>query len=270
MEHRTTKYNPPVLFDVSLTIWILSFSCSLLFYSAEGTLYTAKILDRVDLNRQIVRSASCEILIPELDLTLPPTSRGQLTTVEGLIRDVVADLSMDQPLRRVQDEDGHKKIQILIDKMKHILEEEDSEAEDETVRHVKAADLQIPMPPFTVKLDDPAGNSFIEFIGDMSDPKWNLRTYHRTLDQNIALGLVAPDDEATRMSSMKQVMMSANADTANDPITDDEVFVFPGFCSSCGHQIDTYMKKVNIPYFQVSSGFETDNGKLTSFVIRIF
>jgi zinc finger protein len=261
VEHRTTKYSPPVLFDVSLTIWILSFSCLILFYSAEGTLYTAKILDRADLNRQIVRSASCEILIPELDLTLPPTSRGQLTTVEGLICDVVADLSMDQPLRRIQDEDGHKKIQILIDKMKRILGEDDDEAEnDATMRHVKAAELQIPMPPFTVKLDDPAGNSFIEFIGDMSDPKWNLRTYHRTLDQNIALGLVAPDDEAARMSSMKQVMMSANADTVNDPITDDEVFVFPGFCSSCGHQIDTHMKKVNIPYFEVSSALRLITG----------
>ena len=261
VEHRTTKYSPLVLFDVSLTIWILFSSCLLLFDSAEGTLHTAKILDRVDLNRQIVRSASCEILIPELDLTLPPTSRGQLTTVEGLISDVVADLSMDQPLRRVQDEDGHNKIQILIDKMKRILREDDDEVEsDATMRHVKAAELQIPMPPFTVKLDDPAGNSFIQFIGDMSDPKWNLRTYHRTLNQNIALGLVAPDDEAARMSSMKQVMMSANADMANDPITDDEVFVFPGFCSSCGHQINTHMKKVNIPYFQVSSALRLTAG----------
>ncbi|KIM41444.1 hypothetical protein M413DRAFT_445444 [Hebeloma cylindrosporum] len=222
----------------------------------EGTLYTAKILDRGDLNRQIVRSASCEILIPELDLTLPPTSRGQLTTVEGLIRDVVADLSMDQPLRRIQDEDGYNKIQSLIDKMKKILgdpAEDDGDAEDDaTAKPPKASEVQAPMPTFTVKLDDPAGNSFIEFIGGMNDPKWNLRTYHRTLDQNIALGLVSADDEAARMSSMKQVMMSTTADTArtDDPITDDEVFVFPGSCSSCGHQIHTNMKKVNIPYFK--------------------
>ena len=164
---------------------------------------------------------------------------------------------MDQPLRRIQDESGYKKIQDLIDKMKNILgkEEDDDEAEDGATVKTKAAALQLPMPPFTVKLDDPAGNSFIEFIGGMNDPKWNLRNYHRTLDQNIALGLVSPDDEAAKMSSMKQVMMSANADTArtDDPITDDEVFVFPGSCSSCGHQIHTNMKKVNIPYFKVSS-----------------
>ncbi|KAJ7356644.1 hypothetical protein DFH08DRAFT_1075774 [Mycena albidolilacea] len=41
------------------------------------------------------------IYTAEYELTLPASSRGQLTTVEGLVRDVVADLSMDQPLRRI-------------------------------------------------------------------------------------------------------------------------------------------------------------------------
>ena len=36
------------------------------------------------------------------------------------------------------------------------------------------------------------------------------------------------------------------------PVTSDEVFVFPGPCSSCGHHINTLMKKVNIPHFKVS------------------
>ncbi|KDR71855.1 hypothetical protein GALMADRAFT_253634 [Galerina marginata CBS 339.88] len=220
---------------------------------AEGTLYTAKILDRKDLDRQIVRSASCELIIPELDLTLPPTNRGQLTTVEGLIRDVVADLSMDQVLRKIQDEDNYKKIQILIDKLKEILGDEEDEEEGQQDQPKKAAELDKPMPTFTVKLDDPAGNSFVEFVGTMSDPKWNLRTYHRTLDQNIALGLVAPE-ESDRMDTVKQVMV-AGAEGSLDPvtedlITDDEVFIFPGVCSSCGHAIQTHMKKVNIPYFK--------------------
>lgn len=215
------------------------------FWPAEGTVYTAKILDRSDLNRQIVRSGSCEITIPEFDLTLPQTGRGQLTTVEGLIRDIIADLSADQPLRRIQDEEGYKKIEELINKLKPVLgdpEEEDDADESKPLKTVgQAAYLELPMPPFTLKLDDPAGNSFIEFIGSMSDPKWSMRTYHRTLVQNVALGLVAPDEETQEQ------------EPANDqPITDDEVFTFPGVCSSCGHQIHTNMKKVNIPYFKVS------------------
>lgn len=208
--------------------------------------YTAKILERSDLNRQIVRSGSCEISIPEFDLTLPATGRGQLTTVEGLIRDIIADLSTDQPLRRIQDEEGYKKINELLNKMKPVLGDPEEDVDLNETAALKtigqAAYLELPMPAFTLKLDDPAGNSFIEFIDSMSDPKWSMRTYHRTLKQNVALGLVAADEEA----------LDAQERLAGDPITDDEVFTFPGVCSSCGHQIHTNMKKVNIPYFKVN------------------
>ena len=241
--------------------------------TAEGTQYTLRLLSRDDLNRQIVRSGSCEVFIRELELTLPPTNRGQLTTVEGLLRDVVSDLSTDQPLRRIQDEEGWKKIEELLDKIRAILGSDDDDEEEEVesgilkTRAEKDADLP-PMHPITLKLDDPSGNSFIEFVGSMADPKWNLRTYIRTLEQNIALGLVGVDDEVARENDemKKRMTMQARAhfdmvdkgeetvgeDGSVRPITDDEIFVFPGVCSSCGHPIETKVKKVNIPYFKVS------------------
>jgi len=180
---------------------------------------------------------------------------------------VVTDLSTDQPLRRIQDEEGWKKIEELLDKIRAILGSDDEEEDDSGMktRAEKDADLP-PMHPITLKLDDPSGNSFIEFVGSMADPKWNLRTYIRTLEQNIALGLVGVDDEVARKNDeMKQrVTMQARAyldvvekgegaveeDGSVKPITDDEIFVFPGVCSSCGHPIETNMKKVNIPYFK--------------------
>ncbi|THU98623.1 zf-ZPR1-domain-containing protein [Dendrothele bispora CBS 962.96] len=207
----------------------------------EGTVYTCKILERSDLDRQIVRSPSCEIIIPEFQLTLPPSTRGQLTTVEGLIRDVVADLSMDQPLRRIQDEESYNKIQALIDGLKEILA--DDEDEDGEVEVGKASQKDKPMRPITIKLDDPAGNSFVEFIDSMADPKWNLRTFQRTLEQNVTLGLVAPPEEAQsgeKKAEEEELLGGPN----------EEIFVFHGVCSSCGHPLDTMMKKVNIPYFK--------------------
>ncbi|KAF8072093.1 zf-ZPR1-domain-containing protein [Lyophyllum atratum] len=218
----------------------------------EGTLYTARILARSDLDRQIVRSPSCEIMIPELELTLPPTSRGQLTTVEGLIRDVYSDLSMDQPLRRIQDPEGYLSIQILIEKLKAIIgDEDDDEASgdiEKTGELVTAAEKVAPMPTFTVKLDDPAGNSWIEFIGSMADPKWNMRQYRRTLEQNVTLGLVSADDASAAPQELQT--LKEGDEVTTDAITDDEVFVFHGHCSSCGHPLDTMMKKVTIPYFK--------------------
>ena len=77
---------------------------------------------------------------------------------------------------------------------------------------------------------------------------WRLKTYHRTLEQNIALGLVAPSDDALRISAISE-------DLQNIPFSEDEIFVFPGICSSCAHPIQTRMKKNNIPYFKVSMIF---------------
>ena len=173
---------------------------------------------------------------------------------------------MDQPLRRIQDEERWKKIEELLDKIRVILGSEDEGDEGET-RAEKDLDLP-PMQPVTLKLDDPSGNSFIEFVGSMADPKWNLRTYIRTLEQNISLGLVGADDEVARKNDEMKQRVTMQAQTHFDlvgneegavgedgsvkPITDDEIFVFPGICSSCGHPIETNMKKVNIPYFKVS------------------
>ncbi|KAL0064868.1 nucleolar zinc-finger protein [Marasmius tenuissimus] len=238
---------------------------------AEGTLYTAKILSRPDLNRQIVRSPHCTIQIPQLELTLPSTatSQGQLTTVEGLVRDVVADLSIDQPVRRYQEPGTYEKIEGLIGRLRGILgddeeeeEEEEGEGEGEGQGGVgKASEKDKPMPAFTIKLDDPSGNSWIEFIGSMADPQWNLRTYPRTLEQNVALGLVAAPDEAKAGASQGTAKISLDDIGEDDDEEEEdvgggadgkneEIFVFHGTCSSCGHPLDTLMKKVNIPYFK--------------------
>ncbi|KAJ8508676.1 hypothetical protein ONZ45_g9081 [Pleurotus djamor] len=217
----------------------------------EGTTYTVRVLSRPDLNRQIVRSESCSIVIPEYQLTLPASLRGQLTTIEGLIRDIVADLNTDQPLRKYQDPENYEKIQALIDKLKEILADEEEEGdgnEDGQVVISSAADKEgVPMPPFTLKLDDPAGNSFIEFFGSMADPKWDMKTYQRTQEQNVALGLVA-EGSGGKPTTEEPSKGDEETDAPADP--NEEVYVFPGVCSSCGHALDTKMKKVSIPYFK--------------------
>lgn len=213
-------------------------------------MYSAKVVTRADLDRQIVKSDSCIVTIPDFELTIP-ASKGQLTTVEGLLRDVVADLSSDQPLRRIENEVAYTKIQRIIDGMKEILADDDDEEEDEStvgqVKIKKASQKDAPMRPFTVTLDDPAGNSFLEFFGNMSDPKWNMRTYRRTRQHNIDLGLINPDAEPEEQDEEEE-RLGGGLEGENE-----EIFIFPGTCSSCGHKSDTLVKKVNIPYFKVGS-----------------
>jgi len=237
---RITRYKLLLLFNVRIPSLLISSFHYLKKLLAEGVIYTTRILDQPDLDRQLVRSATCEITIAELELTLPPTSRGQLTTVEGLIRDITTDLNINQPLRRIEDPENYQAIQNVINKLRDILGDDD----DKNSQTAKEKDTSM-LFPFTIILDDPAGNSFIEFTGNMGDPKWNKKNYHRTPEQNVTLGLVNPEELSTPRV--------ANPESMNVwDVHDDEIFVFPGQCSSCGRSIETNMKKVNIPYFKVS------------------
>lgn len=189
---------------------------------SSGAVYTVKITDRKDLNRQLVKSEHCIISIPEYSLQIP-AARGQFTTVEGIISDTIRDLSQDQPVRLEHQPEIHAKIQELIEKLRLIVDESSGGS---------GSDRKIPV--FTIKLDDPSGNSFIETEGGLTDPKWSKREYTRDNQQNDALGL-APTD---------------TVDTSHYP---EEVLSFPGQCSLCGSALETLMKTVNIPHFKVRS-----------------
>lgn len=172
--------------------------------------------------------------------------------MEGLLRDIVTDLSAGQSLRRVESEATYTKIQAIIDGIKEILADSEDDEEDENavgqVKFQSPASKDAPMRPFALILDDPAGNSFLEFVGNMSDPKWNMRTYKRTRQHNIELGLINPDAEEEQVKERdgEDEGIGGGAEGQNE-----EIFIFPGSCSSCGHQSDTLVKKVNIPYFKV-------------------
>ena len=253
MDFRITRFNLRVPYDVRPCKREITVTLTFCSHTAEGAVYTTRILNPEDLNRQLVKSASCSVTIPQYELTIPP-SRGQLTTIEGLIRDIVADLSTNQPLRKYQDENAYTKVQSIIDSIKVVLNDEDDE--DEAIGPKEPKERGDTFPPFTVQLDDPAGNSFIEFLGSTADPKWNLRTYTRTHAQNVALGIAAPDDfgvesDPNAIKKMKEAVDKAVTEESAGEIKDDEIFVFPGSCSSCSRPLDTLMKKVNIPYFKV-------------------
>ena len=263
MASQITKCNPLGLFDVCFQPrFPEGYNVLTDPDTADGAVYTVRVLSRDDLDRQIVKSNSCSVIIPEFELTIPP-GRGQLTTIEGLIRDIITDLSADQPLRRVQNPPAYEKIENILERCREIVPDDDDEEGDDphAVGPVKtakkASEIDVPLKPFTLKLDDPAGNSFAEFVGSMADPKWNMRTYHRTRQHNIELGLVAPDDPEPDAPKEVELSKDGNLPTDAEQIgggaegENEEIYRFPGTCSSCGHPSDTLIKKVNIPYFKV-------------------
>ncbi|KDE05731.1 hypothetical protein MVLG_03964 [Microbotryum lychnidis-dioicae p1A1 Lamole] len=206
-----------------------------------GSVYTVKITTRADLDRQLVKSPSCVITIPEYQLQIP-AGRGQFTTVEGVIADTIRDLGHDQPVRKIQHPEVYEKIQTWLTRLKMIVdpEEEEEEVQGTGQVKVKAKKIDRPMPVFTIKLDDPAGNSFIETQGGLTDPKWSKREYQRDAAQNESLGL-APDDPDS---------ISKTHDGKATSHYPEEVLSFPGTCTLCGSEMETLMKTVNIPHFK--------------------
>lgn len=254
----------------------------------KGINYTVHLLHKTDLDRQIVKSNFASVTIPDIQLTIP-SGRGQLTTVEGIIRDTIRDLNISQPVRRVMDPPTAAKIDETLTKLRDFIgaeegeEEEDDggvgiydDEEDERRRAERKAEEEAkgksgendkPFVPFRMTIDDPSGNSFFQFSGSQSDAQWNMRAYNRTFEQNVQLGLVARPDDMPEDAQAGQTIVPADhkltgadefverarkavVDRPDGTIVPDEVFSFPSTCSSCGHELETLMQQVNIPYFQ--------------------
>jgi zinc finger protein len=233
-------------------------------FIAKGVIYTCHLLTRKDLDRQLVKSNTATLTLPDFQLTIPP-GRGQLTTVEGIVRDTIRDLDMEQPIRRHVDPKTAAKIDTMLGNLREMLgiDNNDDEMNKDDPNHK-------PFKPTSITIDDPSGNSFFQFHGTTSDPQWNMRAYNRSFDQNVKLGLVARPDDMPEQSASGQPLVDdehklnkpedfearrniGNMVTRSDgTVVPDEIFSFPSTCSSCGHELETLMQQVNIPYFQVS------------------
>ncbi|KAJ3327896.1 hypothetical protein HDU76_010941 [Blyttiomyces sp. JEL0837] len=171
---------------------------------AFGSTQECAVKNKKDLNRQVVKSESASVKFVELDFEIPAaTQRGVLTTIEGLISKAVGDISALQPQRKLIDEDVYNKIEAVIAKLNGYLENSE---------------------PFTMIIDDPAGNSYVEnLFAPQPDPQIKVSYYKRTAEMNEALGLQPEQEEEL-----------------DEDLTKD-VYIFNGNCSRCNAPSNTRM-----------------------------
>ena len=135
--------------------------------SSKGKRITLKVEDKEDLSRDILKSESCGLEIPEIELVLQAgTLGGRFTTLEGILDQVYEELSekVFTDARR-----GDDKFEDFLKRLKD----------------VKSAER-----PFTVILDDPLANSYLQNLyAPDPDPNMTIETYERTWEQNEELGL---------------------------------------------------------------------------------
>lgn len=218
-----TSSPPSLLILLPIDFRVLTFY---FFYQAgqiqeRGCQYVFKVTNKSDLNRQLVKSETCTSSFPELSLEIP-AQRGHLTTIEGLLTNVLEDLSSDQPVRQHTDPENYQKIEAFCDRIRNTLAGGGG------------------VFPFHLKLNDPAGNSWVE--PQPGDPrgKWVRTDYVRTREQNEALALTDTGD-----SGVERTTEGGGKDFRHT-----EVHTFPATCPSCVRPCNTYMKFVEIPHFK--------------------
>lgn len=127
-----------------------------------GTDIYLTVTSKEDLERDIVRGEWATTYIPELDLTIPCTRKGYMSTLEGFMTSFRDDLQLGQIERRRSNPEYADQIKDFIRKLnKYIVLEDD-------------------ILPFTFRLCDPSGNSFIQNPkAPQADPNLRIDKFSR-------------------------------------------------------------------------------------------
>jgi zinc finger protein len=138
--------------------------------SDKATKIVFTALGERDLHRDVFKSDSCELSIPEVGLEMSPGTQGSMyTTMEGLFDQTITHLKKANPFGSGDSKES-KDFLAFIDKL--------TDYKDGKVF------------PFTIILDDPLSNCFIYNANAPEDcPQTKITVYERTHEQNEELGI---------------------------------------------------------------------------------
>ncbi|XP_018320212.1 zinc finger protein ZPR1 [Agrilus planipennis] len=136
----------------------------------KGVKIEVNVYSKDDFSRDLLKSETCHLFIPQLDLEVGPVALGgRFTTVEGILV-AIKDQLGEHMFGDSTEEETKRRLERFIEQFDDILE----------CRR-----------PITIILDDPAGNSYIQSLADNGKPDSNLKIthYQRSFEQNEELGL---------------------------------------------------------------------------------
>ncbi|XP_072947049.1 zinc finger protein ZPR1 [Epargyreus clarus] len=137
----------------------------------KGVRFEVRIASKEDFSRDILKSETCSLSIPELEMEVGGRALGgRFTTPEGLLQAAITQLRAapalgDAPLP------SSNALERFIDKVEEVLEGQRA---------------------ITLILDDPAGNSYVQNLSDdpaKYDDGLKVTHYERSFEQNEELGL---------------------------------------------------------------------------------
>mmetsp|Transcript_16292 Transcript_16292/g.67496 ORF Transcript_16292/g.67496 Transcript_16292/m.67496 type:complete len:426 (-) Transcript_16292:2250-3527(-) len=200
-----------------------------------GVEILCKVSTESDLQRSVLLSDSAVIKIPSVELEIPSSKRGRLTTVEGIINEVMDNLSETNEELRKADPEGATRVAAFL---------------------AKLAMLKSCTEEFDVEIRDPSGNSAIEGLEPgKQDPKIRRKEFKRSAVDNAALGLQQPPDDDEEQPADAEEHDEGTTDgekgTAEDnEVGEEEIMILRETCPSCGAPGESRMKIQVIPFFK--------------------
>lgn len=138
----------------------------------RGVRLELQVREEADLARDVLKSETCTVQVPELELEAGAgLLSGRFTTVEGLLDSMRQQLAQENPFFQGDSADGAGRLRMgaVVDRL------------------AQAAAGQLPI---TLVLDDPCGNSYVQSLcAPDPDPALTVTHYERTFEQNEQLGL---------------------------------------------------------------------------------
>ncbi|CAD8057016.1 unnamed protein product [Paramecium primaurelia] len=212
----------------------------------KGIKLHLKVNEPKDLQRQIIRSEFCKVLIPELEFEMPSNKKSSINTLEGFLQNIIDDLSHDQPIRKFTQVEVYDRIEYIIGKLKEFKEGQGL--------------------PFNWMLEDPSGNSFIQNLNELQDdPSLKIQHYIRTIEELEAMGYSAENQkqEVQQLQQQQQIIadpihqgteqIQAGGQNFNQSIEDsvkNESINIPTPCNVCKEMGENKMCTVTIPHFK--------------------
>jgi len=177
-----------------------------------------------------------------------------MTTVEGILSNAARDLRLLQAERGAADAELAARVTTFCARLDACAAAEEA---------------------FTLRLDDPAGNSALEWFGHAAeaDPALTREFYARSRADNVAIGCMTEEaaaaeemrEEAVGLTSAERrfgrgapklgctIAQSDGGDVMSALSrysAPEEVMVFHGACPACQYEADTRMFATRIPYFR--------------------
>ena len=166
-----------------------------------GTRITLRVTDSTDLSRDVLKSETCKVLIPELSFEMGGFAiGGRFTTLEGLLQNIYDELDTNAFIGAMMGDsgtdEGKQKVSTFKSKLMAFIEFRET---------------------FTIILDDPAGSSYVQNVyAPDPDPEMKVEKYERSYEENEELGI---NDMKTENYGEKEILGTVELEKSGDDVS---------------------------------------------------